>query len=491
MRVQVFSPMKEAPEVRTALLIGGEWRTTSDSIDVCRPDTGEVIARVASAGPIDVEDAISAAREAQGPWGAQEPRKRGIALLELSRLIRRDKHRLAAIESVDTGKPLSQAMTDVEVSAQYFEFYGGLADKIYGDSIPFGSPTFGVTFLEALGVTAHIVPWNYPIQISARTTAPSLVVGNACVLKPAEEAPLSALELGALALEAGVPPGLFNVIPGLGEEAGAALAQSDEVDHISFTGGLETGRLVMAAASRNVKPVTMELGGKSPNIVFSDADLDFAIPVIVRSVIQNAGQTCSAGARLIVEDTITEEVQARLVDALARVRIGPGLADPDLGPLISNAQAERVGGHVARARADGARVLVGGSRAAPTGCEGGYFFQPTLIAGVRPDAAIAREEVFGPVLVSQCFEEESEALHVANDSEFGLVAGVWTKDVDRAIRMARALKCGQVYINGYGAGGGVALPFGGIKKSGFGREKGVAAIHEYTQSKSVLFDPRP
>jgi acyl-CoA reductase-like NAD-dependent aldehyde dehydrogenase len=379
----------------------------------------------------------------------------------------------------------------VEVAAQYFEFYGGLADKFFGDTMPQGGQALSFTLREPLGVTAHIVPWNYPIQISSRTVAPAMMAGNACVLKPAEEAPLSALALGELAQRAGLPPGVLNIVPGSGEVAGAALAASDAVDHVAFTGGLETGRLVMAAAARNVKPVTMELGGKSPNIVFGDADLDRAVPVIMRAVIQNAGQTCSAGARLIVERRVHDEVIERLLAAFEQVRVGRGLDDPDLGPLISAAQRDRVLGHLRGAVADGATVAAGGSPVDVPGCEGGFFIAPTLVTGVDPSAAIAQQEVFGPVLTVLQVDGEEEAAVVADGTAFGLVAGVWTRDLDRAVRLSRSLRCGQVFVNSYGAGGGVSLPFGGVKKSGFGREKGVEAAFEYTQTKSIVIDVAP
>lgn len=476
---------------REGLLIGGEWVRTAERLVDIDPATGGVLTEFDAAGEAEVEHAVSAARLAQPAWAGRAARERGAVLSGLGALIRSAGDRLARLESLDTGKPLSQARTDVEVAAQYFEFYGGLADKLFGETMPQGGQALSFTLREPLGVTAHIVPWNYPIQISSRTVAPAMMAGNACVLKPAEEAPLSALALGELALCAGVPPGVLNIVPGSGEVAGAALAASDAVDHVAFTGGLETGRLVMAAAARNVKPVTMELGGKSPNIVFADADLDRAVPVIMRAVIQNAGQTCSAGARLIVDRSVHDEIVERLRAACAQVRVGRGLDDPDLGPLISAAQRDRVLSHLRGAVADGATVAAGGCSVEVTGFEGGYFVAPTLMTGVEPSAAIAQQEVFGPVLTVLQVDGEEEAAVVADGTAFGLVAGVWTRDLDRAVRLSRRLRCGQVFVNSYGAGGGVSLPFGGVKKSGFGREKGVEAAFEYTQTKSVVIDVAP
>jgi aldehyde dehydrogenase (NAD+)/betaine-aldehyde dehydrogenase len=362
--------------------------------------------------------------------------------------------------------------------------YGGTIESFYGETIPLSSELTAYTFREPFGVTAHIVPWNYPIQISARTVAPALAVGNCCVLKPAEEAPLTAQRLGKLCLEAGLPAGALNVVPGLGEEAGAPLAAHPGVDHVSFTGSVEVGRLVQKAAAENVVPVALELGGKSPNIVFADADVAAAVPVIVNSILQNAGQTCSAGSRLLVDARAHDELIDRISERFAGVRIGPGPEDPDLGPLISKKQLERVRGFVESAK-ENARLVAGGS--SPDGLGGGYYFSPTLFDGVPPDAPIAREEVFGPVLAVTTFRDPDEAIALANATDYGLVAAVWTRDVTTAHRLARAVRAGQVYVNTYGAGGGVELPFGGFKRSGYGREKGYEALRTYSQVKTVTF----
>ncbi|MDP8970337.1 MAG: aldehyde dehydrogenase family protein [Actinomycetota bacterium] len=404
-----------------------------------------------------------------------------------ARAIRERTPDLASAESEDTGKPLSQARTDVSVAAEYLEFYGGFADKLYGDTIPLDGTNFALTFLEPLGVTGHIIPWNYPLQIGARTVAPALVCGNACVVKPAEEAPLTTIALGRILSEVGVPDGVVNVVPGAGEVAGAALAGSDDIDHLTFTGGIDTGRKVMAAAAANLKPVTMELGGKSPSVVLADADLDRAVPVITKALIQNCGQTCSAGSRVVVHRSRHDELVDRLAESLGAVQLGRGLDDPDMGPLISADQLDRVLGYLQVARDEGSEVVVGGDSADVDGL-GGYFVQPTLLDGVTPGMRVANEEIFGPVLAVLAVDDDPDALRVADATPYGLIAAVWTRDVDRALWLARHLRCGQVYVNSYGAGGGVPLPFGGFKKSGFGREKGLEALREYTQVKTVAFD---
>ena len=449
------------------------------------PSTGEVLALVARGGQSEIDRAVMSAHEALPAWKAMPVRERGLLLHRIGVGIRVQAEQLARLESMDTGKPLSQARTDVEVAARYFQFYAGIADKIYGETIPIDGASFAFTFREPLGVTGHIIPWNYPIQIGARTVAPALAAGNCCVLKPAEEAPLTPARLVSIALAEGLPPGVLNIVPGLGEEAGAALASHPGVDHISFTGSPETGTLVMKMAAENVKPVTLELGGKSPNIVFADADLDRALPVVLRSLIQNAGQTCSAGTRLLVEAPVYEEVVGRLRGLMQNVRLGPGIDDPDMGPIISERQLNRVLGYFDVARQEGVQIGVGGGRPQEGNLAHGYFVQPTLLEGVDQGMRVANEEIFGPVLAAILFEEPDEAVAVANASPYGLIAAVWTRDVDKALRLARSLECGQVYINSYGAGGGVELPFGGYKRSGFGREKGLEAVREFTQVKTV------
>jgi len=470
---------------RVLALIGGKEVATDRTFPSYDPSTGEVLAELARCGPREIDQAVAAARSAfEDGWSRVSTADRGRILKRVAELIRRDADDLALLESRDTGKPLKQAQADVAVAARYFEFYGGTIDAFYGDTIPVSDQIFAYTMHEPLGVTGHIVPWNYPIQISSRTIAPALATGNCCVLKPAEEASLTAARLGALCLEAGLPPGALNVVPGIGEEAGAALAGHTGIDHLSFTGSVQVGSLVSKAAADNVVPVTLELGGKSPNIVFADANLDEALPVVVNSILQNAGQTCSAGSRLLVDakahDAIVDQIAARF----AQVKIGPGPEDPDLGPLISKQQLERVMGFMEKGRKE-AKLIVGGEPPKDDRLKGGYYFSPTLFDEVPPDASIAREEIFGPVLAVMSFSDPDEAIRQANATDYGLVTAVWTRDVGIAHRLAREVRAGQIYINTYGAGGGVELPFGGFKRSGFGREKGFEALRTYSAVKTV------
>jgi aldehyde dehydrogenase (NAD+)/betaine-aldehyde dehydrogenase len=334
------------------------------------------------------------------------------------------------------------------------------------------------TVREPWGVCGQIIPWNYPLQIAARCAAPALAAGNAVVLKPSELASITPLRLAQLAFEAGVPPGMLHVATG-GGQVGAALVASPGVDHVTFVGSAANGIRVAQTCARRLAPLELELGGKSPNVVFADADLDAAVPAIVRALIQNAGQSCSAGSRLLVEAAVFEQVVARVAAAFEALTIGPGIDDPDLGPLISERQLDNAERMLAAARAAGATVVTGGERLQ------GLFLQPTLVTGARPDSELFREEVFGPVLCALAFAGEGEAVQLANATAYGLVAGVWTRDLARAHRVAGAIRAGQVFVNTYGVGGGVELPFGGMKRSGYGRGKGVEALLAYSQVKNV------
>ncbi|MFO1141916.1 MAG: aldehyde dehydrogenase family protein [Amaricoccus sp.] len=470
------------------MFIGGRWVEARDgrTLPVVAPADGQAFDTVARGAGPEVDDAVAAARAAlDGPWGRMAATERGRILLRISQAVADDAGSLARLEAQDAGKPMTTARNDIAVLARYFEFYGAAADKVHGDSIPF-LPGYQVTLLrEPLGVTAHIVPWNYPAQLIGRTVAPALAMGNAAVLKPAEDTCLSALRFAEIAAGCGLPDGALNVVTGTGEEAGAALAAHPGIDFVSFTGSAEVGALVQQAAARNAVKCVLELGGKSPQIVFDDVDADRAVPIVVRAILQNAGQTCTAGSRLLVQRSITDGFVARVAEVFARTRAGTPEMDLDCGPLMNPAQLARVEGYVARAKAAGVPVLAEG-RIADGVPAGGYYAAPTLFGPVPRDDAIAREEVFGPVLAVLPFEDEADAIALANATDYGLLAAVWTENGGRQQRVAKAVRAGQVFVNCYGAGGGVELPFGGTKRSGHGREKGLLALEELSTTKTVV-----
>ena len=466
-------------------LIGGEWRKTAATLPVEDPSTGMNVGRIARATALDVDAAVAAARAAfEGEWGRLAAFERGRLLAALGQAVLAHGDELTALETLDVGKPARQARNDVVALARYLEFYGGAADKLHGETIPFLPGYTVYTLREPHGVTGHIIPWNYPMQIIGRSVGAALAAGNAVVIKPAEEASLTTLAFARLAAGVGFPAGAINVVPGLGEEAGAALATHPGVNHVSFTGSVEVGVLVQSAAARHVAPVTLELGGKSPQLVFDDADLEQALPLLVRAGIQNAGQTCSASSRLLIQRGILSRALEALAAAYRALRAGPAASDLDLGPLISAAQRRRVEALVQAGLASGTRVIAHGEVAvnAPAG---GHYVAPQLLA--PPDARhpLAQEEIFGPVQVVLPFETEDEAIAIANGTRFGLVAGAWTRDAGRQHRLAARLKAGQVFLNDYGAAGGVELPFGGVGWSGHGREKGMEALHGFTTLKTV------
>ncbi|HVC20608.1 MAG TPA: aldehyde dehydrogenase family protein [Vicinamibacterales bacterium] len=471
------------------LIIDGARTAASDGgvLDVLNPSTGERLARVAKATAADVNRAVAGARAAleSAAWGGMAPAERARILYRIAQRIRERADELALLESQDNGKPLRQARADVQVAARYFEFYAGVADKIMGHTIPLGPGFLDFTVREPIGVSAQIIPWNYPIQIGGRGAAAALTAGCAVVLKPAEDAPMTALRLGEIALDCGLPSGVFNVIPGDGPEAGQALASHPDINQLTFTGSIEVGILVAKMAAENIVPVVMELGGKSPNVVFADADLDATVKGVATAIFQNAGQTCSAGSRLLVERKAHDALVERLVAHVKAMRVGPGPDDPDMGPIISRKQLDTVQRYVDIGRQEGAEVIAGGRRPQGTMPAGGFYIEPTLIDRVGPDMRIAQEEIFGPVLSILTFDDVEEAAALANRSQYGLVAGIWTRDINKALTLASRIKTGQIYVNTYGAGGGVELPFGGYKKSGYGREKGLEALASYTQVKNV------
>ncbi|WP_447922331.1 aldehyde dehydrogenase family protein [Achromobacter aegrifaciens] len=470
------------------LLIDGRWVNALDgeTIDVIDPCNGQVFTRIARGRAADVDLAVAAAQRAlEGAWGSLTATERGRILQRLGQIILDHGEELAELEARDTGKPMSVARADAKAVARYFEFYGGAADKIHGQTIPYLTG-YNVSVVRIPhGVTAHIIPWNYPAQMMGRTLAPALAMGNAAVVKPSEDACLTALKLGELAMQAGLPPGALNIVSGYGAEAGAALTSHPGIHFATFTGSPEVGVRVQQSTARNHVPCVLELGGKSPQIVFDDADLARAAPIIVRAIVQNAGQTCSAGSRLLVQQGIYDRFVHIIAASFEALKVGTPEMDLDCGPLINARQHDKVQAFIAEAAAMGVPILAQGSLA-PDVPGGGHFVKPTLFGPVPRDHRLACQEVFGPVLSVMPFSDEGDALRLANATDYGLVAGVWTENGSRQARMAQRIASGQVFINCYGAGGGVELPFGGVKKSGYGREKGFLALEEMSTTKTIV-----
>ena len=476
-----------ATMVASTIFADGEFQpaVSGETLPVVEPATGHVVGAISAGGAQDVDRAVRSATTAfEGAWGRLGAADRGRLLARFGNTIAQHAERLAQIESQDTGKPISQARADVTATVRYFEFYAGGADKLHGDTIPY-LPGYAVQVLRVpVGVTGHIIPWNYPMQMFARSLGPSLAVGNATVIKPSEDASQSIVELAKLAAESRIPAGAINVVTGLGETAGDALARHPGVDVIDFIGSPEAGTLVQAAAAQHHARCILELGGKSAQIVFADADLDAAIPAIVRAIVQNGGQTCSAGSRVLIEASAFERVTERLADAFTKLRVGVPSSDPDVGPLINGAQFARVRGYLDRGKRDAVGVLAHGTLPGDLP-NGGFYVEPSLFGPVHERHELACNEVFGPVLSALPFADEADAIRLANATEYGLVAGLWTENGSRQTRVSRAMRVGQVFINCYGAGGGIELPFGGFKRSGHGRGKGFAAMHEFSTLQTI------
>ena len=455
------------------------------TLPVIDPSDGQVFEHIQRSDASDIDTAVRAARQCYNTvWGKISAVDRSRLLMRLSMLVAEHAQELALIEQRDCGKPTKQARADATALARYFEFYAGACDKFHGETLPYQDGYSVLTWREAHGVTGHIIPWNYPMQIFGRSVGGALAAGNVCVVKPAEDACLSLIRVAQLAAKAGFPAGAINLVTGYGPEVGDALARHEGIDHISFTGSPGVGTLIQQVAAERHCPVTLELGGKSPQIVFADADLDAAIPTIINAIVQNAGQTCSAGSRLLVEQSVYEPLLERLGAAFSALRVGPAAMDLDVGPLIRQSQQQRVWDFLSDAQVAGIPMVAQG-QVVDVAPESGYYQAPTLLRDVPVMHRLAQEEVFGPVLAAMSFRDEDHAVELANATRFGLVAGVWTQDGSRQLRMARRVRSGQVFINNYGAGGGVELPFGGVKSSGYGREKGFEALYGFTTLKTV------
>jgi acyl-CoA reductase-like NAD-dependent aldehyde dehydrogenase len=475
------------------LFIDGKWVDAESGKTFLTPNpaTGETLAEVAEADKADIDKAVQAARRAfDGKWSRMSPRDRGRLIYKLSQLIEQHAQELAALETADNGKPIRESLyVDLPQVVENFEYFAGYATKIEGETIPVSGQMLNYTVREPLGVCGQIIPWNFPLLMAAWKLAPALAAGNTIVLKPAEQTPVTALELGKLVQEAGFPDGVINIVPGYGETAGAALASHPGIDKIAFTGSTEVGKLIARAASDNLTKVSLELGGKAPNVVFADADIEQAVNGAMMGIFFNQGQVCCAGSRLFLEEGIKDQFLARFKEKAGKIKVGDPMDNSTLmGPQVSQEQLDRIKGYVDIARGEGATVFAGGEPPKlEEAFQNGYFFQPTIFCDVKNSMRVAQEEIFGPVSSVITFKDESDLLEQANDTIYGLSAGIWTRDIVRAHRFAREVKAGVVWINTFNMFN-AAVPFGGFKQSGHGREMGKHALELYTHIKSVWVD---
>jgi aldehyde dehydrogenase (NAD+) len=475
------------------LLIDGQWvdADSGKTFSTPNPATGETLAEVAEGDKSDIDKAVAAARRAyEGKWSRMSARDRGRLLYKLSQLIEERSPELAALETSDNGKPIKESTyVDLPQVVENFEYFAGWATKIEGETIPVPGKMFNYTLREPIGVCGQIIPWNFPLLMAAWKLAPALAAGNTVVLKPAEQTPVGAMELGKLIQEAGFPEGVVNIVPGYGETAGAALASHPGIDKVAFTGSTEVGKIIAKAAADNLTKVSLELGGKAPNIVFADSDLDQAVAGAMMGIFYNQGQVCCAGSRLFVEESVKDAFLERLTERADKISVGdPMNKATQMGPQVSEEQLNRIKGYVDIARSEGANVLAGGASPELEGdFQKGYFFRPTIFSDVKNNMRVAQEEIFGPVVSVISFKDEDDLLKQANDTIYGLSAGIWTQNLTRAHRFAKEIKAGVVWINTYNMFN-AASPFGGYKQSGYGREMGRHALDLYTQVKSVWVD---
>jgi len=469
--------------------IGGQWQPARSGQvrEIRDPGNGELVAKVQESSREDVMDAVDAARKAfdSGPWRKTSALDRGKSLFKVAEGIRADAARLAKLEVQNCGKPLAEAEFDIADAANCFEFFGGLATKIHGETMQVPANSLSFVVREPIGVCGQIIPWNYPLLMAAWKLAPALAAGNVCILKPSEMTPLTALELAEIFRRIELPAGVVNIVTGPGAGVGEEIASNSRIDKVAFTGGTVTGRKIMQGAAANVKKISLELGGKNPNIIFADADLEAAIDGALFGAFANQGEVCSAGSRLLVEKSVHKQVVEGMLKKVPNIKLGHGLQPKvKMGPLISSAHRDKVEGYIKLGVQEGAKLLCGGKRPDAPELKQGFFVEPTIFDNVKPTMKIARDEIFGPVLTVTTFDSEAEAIQIANDTEYGLAAGLWTRNVQRAARVAQEIRAGIVWVNTYHPTFN-ELPWGGYKQSGIGRELGLYGIEEYLETKQV------